>query len=117
MMLMVMTDGLLAGTKHPQLGTTDAVGGRPPSIAIPDLGSLILTHDPNGVVHGLKDFPADQRPSPDTVPFFGFRIMVGIGVLMLAMVVASLAALAASSSTPDGSSGAAHWPLLSASSR
>ena len=32
-MLMVMTDGLLAGTKHPQLGTTDAVGGRPPSIA------------------------------------------------------------------------------------
>src|ERR1700689_4499046 len=33
MMLAFMTDGLLAGTKHPQLGTTDAVGGRPPSIA------------------------------------------------------------------------------------
>ncbi len=48
-------------------------------IAIPDLGSLILTHDLNGVVHGLKDFPADQRPSPIIVPFFGFRIMVGIG--------------------------------------
>jgi LysR family hydrogen peroxide-inducible transcriptional activator len=28
-----MTDGLLAGNQHPQLGTTDAVGGRPPSIA------------------------------------------------------------------------------------
>ena len=59
-------------------------------IAIPDLGSLILTHDLNGVVHGLKDFPADQRPSPIIVPFFGFRIMVGIAVIMLAMVVASL---------------------------
>jgi cytochrome d ubiquinol oxidase subunit I len=59
-------------------------------IAIPDLGSLILTHDPNGVVHGLKDWPRDQRPSPVAVPFFGFRIMVGIAVIMLAVVVASL---------------------------
>src|SRR5271165_352080 len=57
-------------------------------IAIPDLGSLILTHDPNGTVHGLKDFPADQRP-PVAIPFFGFRIMVGIGMLMLALIVAS----------------------------
>ena len=59
-------------------------------LAIPDLGSLILTHNPNGVVHGLKDWPADERPSPVAIPFFGFRIMVGIAVLMLAMVVASL---------------------------
>jgi cytochrome d ubiquinol oxidase subunit I len=59
-------------------------------IAIPDLGSLILTHDLNGVVRGLKDFPADQRPSPVIVPFFGFRIMVGIAALMLALVVTSL---------------------------
>jgi hypothetical protein len=28
-----MTAGLLAGNQHPQLGTSDAVGGRPPSIA------------------------------------------------------------------------------------
>ena len=60
------------------------------TIAIPDLGSLILTHDPNGVVHGLKDWPANERPSPIIVPFFGFRIMVGIAVIMLALVVASL---------------------------
>ena len=60
------------------------------TIAIPDLGSLILTHDPNGVVHGLKDWPANERPSPIIVPFFGFRIMVGIAVIMLARVVASL---------------------------
>jgi cytochrome bd ubiquinol oxidase subunit I len=59
-------------------------------IAIPDLGSLILTHDPNGVVHGLKDWPANERPSPVIVPFFGFRIMVGIAVIMLALVMASL---------------------------
>jgi cytochrome d ubiquinol oxidase subunit I len=59
-------------------------------VAIPDLGSLILTHDLHGTVHGLKDFPADQRPSPIIVPFFGFRIMVGIAVIMLAMVVTSL---------------------------
>ncbi len=26
--------------------------------SIPDLGSLILTHDPDGAVRGLKDFPA-----------------------------------------------------------
>ena len=63
-------------------------------LAIPDLGSLILTHNPNGVVHGLKDWPADERPSPVAIPFFGFRIMVGIAVLMLAMVVGEpLAAL------------------------
>jgi len=59
-------------------------------IAIPDLGSLILTHDPNGVVHGLKDWPRDQRPSPVIVPFFGFRIMVGIALIMLAVVALSL---------------------------
>jgi cytochrome bd ubiquinol oxidase subunit I len=57
-------------------------------IAIPDLGSLILTHDPNGTVRGLKDFPADQRP-PVAIPFFAFRIMVGIGLLMLAVVAIS----------------------------
>jgi cytochrome bd ubiquinol oxidase subunit I len=59
-------------------------------LAIPDLGSLILTHNPNGTVRGLKDWPRDERPSPIIVPFFGFRIMVGIAVIMLAVVVASL---------------------------
>jgi cytochrome d ubiquinol oxidase subunit I len=77
-------------------------------VAIPDLGSLILTHDPNGVVHGLKDWPANERPSPVAVPFFGFRIMVGIVVIMLALVVVSLwLRWNVSCSTPIGSSGAA----------
>jgi cytochrome bd ubiquinol oxidase subunit I len=57
-------------------------------ITIPLLGSLILTHDLNGTVKGLKDFPADERP-PVAIPFFGFRIMVGMGLIMLAVVVTS----------------------------
>jgi cytochrome bd ubiquinol oxidase subunit I len=55
------------------------------AIEMPDVGSLILTHELDGKVIGLKDFPADQRP-PVAIPFFAFRIMVGIGLLMLAVV-------------------------------
>jgi len=55
------------------------------TIEVPLLGSLILTHDVNGVVPGLKDFPPQDR-APAIVPFFAFRIMVGIGLLMLALV-------------------------------
>jgi cytochrome d ubiquinol oxidase subunit I len=54
-------------------------------VDIPDLGSLILTHDPNGEIKGLKDWPVAERP-PVGPPFFAFRIMVGIGLLMLALV-------------------------------
>ena len=56
------------------------------SIDVPLLGSLILTHELDGEVKGLKDFPADQRP-PVAIPFFAFRIMVGCGLLMLAVVL------------------------------
>ncbi|HEY5237811.1 MAG TPA: cytochrome ubiquinol oxidase subunit I, partial [Rhizomicrobium sp.] len=59
------------------------------SIDVPGLGSLILTHDPNGVVPGLKQWPADQR-APVAITFFAFRIMVGIGLLMLALILLSL---------------------------
>jgi cytochrome d ubiquinol oxidase subunit I len=55
------------------------------AIEVPLLGSLILTHDINGVVPGLKDFPREDR-APVIIPFFAFRIMVGIGLLMLALV-------------------------------
>jgi cytochrome bd ubiquinol oxidase subunit I len=57
-------------------------------LSVPVLGSLILTHDPNGAVRGLKDWSAADRP-PVAIPFFAFRIMVGIGLLMLALIVAS----------------------------
>jgi cytochrome d ubiquinol oxidase subunit I len=56
------------------------------AIEVPWLGSLILTHNLDGEVKGLKDFPADQRP-PVAIPFFAFRIMVGCGVLMLGLVL------------------------------
>lgn len=60
-------------------------------IAVPKLGSLILTHDPNGKVSGLKEVPASERP-PVAPVFFAFRVMVGIGLTMLALVIASAVA-------------------------
>jgi len=59
------------------------------SIEVPLLGSLILTHDVNGVVPGLKDFPREDR-APAIIPFFAFRIMVGAGLVMLALVIVGL---------------------------
>jgi cytochrome d ubiquinol oxidase subunit I len=58
-------------------------------IEVPLLGSLILTHNVNGVVPGLKDFPRQDR-APAIIPFFAFRIMVGCGLIMLALVLAGL---------------------------
>jgi cytochrome bd ubiquinol oxidase subunit I len=58
-------------------------------VAIPELGSLILTHDWNGVVQGLKDWPKEDRPNA-TIVFWSFRIMVGLGFLMLAVGLWSL---------------------------
>src|SRR5215831_2584798 len=55
------------------------------AVEVPWVGSLILTHDLDGEVRGLKDFPADQRP-PVAIPFFAFRIMVGCAVVMLGLV-------------------------------
>lgn len=56
------------------------------SLDVPFVGSLILTHEIDGEVRGLKDFPADQHP-PVAVPFFAFRIMVGCGLVMLGIVM------------------------------
>jgi cytochrome d ubiquinol oxidase subunit I len=56
-------------------------------VEIPELGSLILTHSWNGAVKGLKEWPPDERP-PVGPPFFAFRIMVGIGVIMLVLAIA-----------------------------
>jgi len=55
-------------------------------VAVPKLGSLIITHDLNGEIQGLKSKPASERP-PVTPVFFAFRVMVGIGVLMLTLVI------------------------------
>ncbi|WP_022961526.1 cytochrome ubiquinol oxidase subunit I [Halopseudomonas pelagia] len=52
-------------------------------IAIPKLASLILTHDPEGEVPGLNAVPVDEQP-PVALVFWAFRIMVGLGLLMIA---------------------------------
>jgi cytochrome bd ubiquinol oxidase subunit I len=58
------------------------------AIEVPYLGSLILTHSFNGQIKGLKEFKPEDRP-PVAIPFFAFRIMVGIGFLMLGVVAVS----------------------------
>jgi cytochrome d ubiquinol oxidase subunit I len=58
-------------------------------IAIPNLGSLILTHSLNGEVKGLKAFPKDKRPRAALV-FWSFRLMVGLGFAMLGVGLWSL---------------------------
>ena len=57
-------------------------------IAIPSGASLILKHSADGVVPGLNDFVAEDgtRLHPPVAPvFYSFRVMVGIGFLMLAV--------------------------------
>ncbi|MFN0217687.1 MAG: cytochrome ubiquinol oxidase subunit I [Hyphomicrobium sp.] len=53
-------------------------------IAIPNVASFIITHDFNGLFKGLKDFKAEDRPPVKPV-FFAFRVMVGIGFMMIAI--------------------------------
>lgn len=50
-------------------------------IAIPNLASLILTHDINGEVKGLNEFKGEHPPVAPV--FFSFRIMIAVGLLML----------------------------------
>jgi cytochrome d ubiquinol oxidase subunit I len=60
-------------------------------LAVPKLGSLILLNDPNAPLKGLKDFPKQDWP-PVYIVFWSFRIMVAMGVLMLAVGLWSLLA-------------------------
>ncbi len=59
------------------------------AVEIPKLSSLILTHDLDGEVKGLKEWPPDERP-PVALVFWTFRLMVGIGVLMIATGVIAI---------------------------
>ncbi|WP_135467653.1 cytochrome ubiquinol oxidase subunit I [Crenalkalicoccus roseus] len=60
------------------------------AVSIPRLGSLILTHEWDGEVRGLKAFPPEQRPTNVPLVFWSFRIMVAMGVLMIALGLISL---------------------------
>jgi cytochrome d ubiquinol oxidase subunit I len=52
-------------------------------VSIPQLGSWILTHSGDGEIKGLNEFRGNHPPVAPV--FFGFRIMVGMGLLMLAV--------------------------------
>jgi cytochrome d ubiquinol oxidase subunit I len=58
-------------------------------VALPRLGSLVLTHSWNGTIRPLTAVPREERP-PVAPVFFAFRAMVGLGVLMLTLALASL---------------------------
>jgi len=59
------------------------------AVEIPKLSSLILTHSLDGEVKGLKEWPENERP-PAALVFWTFRIMVGLGILMIATGVIAI---------------------------
>jgi len=61
------------------------------AVEIPRLSSLILKHDLDAPLAGLDSVPASNRP-PVEVLFWSFRVMVGLGFLMLALGAWSLVA-------------------------
>ena len=52
-------------------------------IGVPKVASFILTHDLNGEIKGLNEFKGNHPPVAPV--FFAFRIMIGVGLLMLAV--------------------------------
>jgi cytochrome bd ubiquinol oxidase subunit I len=69
----------------------DETGTNRYAIEIPKLASLILTHDPDGEVVGIDEFGDDHPPVMPV--FIAFRVMVGMGVLMLLVSWVGLFAL------------------------
>jgi cytochrome d ubiquinol oxidase subunit I len=53
------------------------------AVEVPKLASVILTHDPDGELKGLNEFEGKHPPVAPV--FWAFRIMVGIGMAMLAV--------------------------------
>lgn len=52
-------------------------------IGLPKMASLILTHELDGEIRGLNEFVGNHPPVP--AMFWGFRLMAGVGMLMLAV--------------------------------
>jgi cytochrome d ubiquinol oxidase subunit I len=73
------------------------------AVAIPNLGSVLLEHSPSAPLAGLDTIPDDEEP-PVWIVFWSFRIMVGIGFLMLGVGLWSLLARARGKLF--------EWPLL-----
>jgi cytochrome d ubiquinol oxidase subunit I len=52
------------------------------ALSIPKAGSLLITHDPNGLYPGLKSVSPSERP-PVPLVFYAFRLMILIGFCMV----------------------------------
>ena len=59
------------------------------AVSVPHLGSVILTRTWSGAIRGLKEFAPEDRPD-STIVFWSFRIMVGIGMLILLLAALGL---------------------------
>ncbi len=59
------------------------------AVGVPKVGSLLLMHRPDAPIAGLDTVPDDEQP-PAAIIFWSFRIMVGIGLLMLGLGLWSL---------------------------
>jgi cytochrome d ubiquinol oxidase subunit I len=58
-------------------------------LGVPNMASIILKHDPEGIVPGLNETPAHEQP-PVAAVFWSFRVMVGLGMLMVLAGIAGL---------------------------
>ncbi|MGQ4877058.1 cytochrome ubiquinol oxidase subunit I [Billgrantia sp. LNSP4103-1] len=58
-------------------------------IGIPYVASLILTHELDGEIPGIVEAPPEEQP-PVAIVFWAFRIMVGLGLLMIAVSLLGL---------------------------
>ena len=61
------------------------------AVTIPRASSLILRHDADAPLAGLDTVPREDWP-PVAIVFWSFRVMVGLGVLILALGVCALVA-------------------------
>jgi cytochrome d ubiquinol oxidase subunit I len=69
---------LLFGWPDEEAETTHA------AIGIPGMGSWFVAGDANAELQGLKAFPKEDRP-PVWITFWAFRIMVAMGLVMVAL--------------------------------
>src|SRR3979411_747714 len=67
----------------------EAAGKVKYAVELPKMGSLILKHSPDAPLAGLDTVPRENWP-PVPITFWSFRIMVGMGVLMLGLGLFSL---------------------------
>jgi cytochrome bd ubiquinol oxidase subunit I len=93
----------LIGWPNEKEGRTDF------AVQVPQLGSLILAHDRDAVIKGLDAFPNAHPPVAPV--FWSFRVMVGMGVLMLLVSWWAAATLWRARRRPDAELRLSPWQL------